>query len=304
MVEISANVKSYREYDVYCHDPITERFVLYKPQGVDIDDIRLEKEKVPKYLYASLNDQIDFVSSRHEEYNERLQNILRSEHHESKKLLTKVLDLAVTVPVGEIVSRMRDTVDIVLKEYMADEDIVKKLVEVTVKDTSTSIHSVNVMLHCLGYARQSGYGYDDLKSFGLMGLFHDVGKLKIPDKILKAPRRLTEEEFDLIKTHPNHGYNILVRSRLEKRIRLAALQHHERSDGSGYPKNLEEKDLLPESKALAIIDVYEALTNWRPYKNPVKSLTALEIIKEDVERGKLDKGMFQTFANSLVGTKI
>jgi HD-GYP domain-containing protein (c-di-GMP phosphodiesterase class II) len=160
------------------------------------------------------------------------------------------------------------------------------------------------MLHCLAYARQNGCEYDELKSFGLMGLFHDVGKLRIPDSILKAPRRLTSDEFDLIKTHPNHGYNILVQSKVEKRVRLGALQHHERCDGSGYPKNLDASDLLPESRILAIIDVYEALTNWRPYKEPVSSLDALRIIKEDVEKGKLDKEMFQDFAMGLVGTKI
>ena len=187
---------------------------------------------------------------------------------------------------------------------MTDQDIVKKMIEITVKDTSTSVHSVNVMLHCLGYARQCNYEHDDLRLFGLMGLFHDIGKLRIPDKILKAPRRLTEEEFDLIKTHSNYGYNILVRSNLDKRVRLGALQHHERSDGSGYPRKIEGKDISPESKALAIIDVYEALTNWRPYKDPVDPLEALGIIKEDVEKGKLDMKTFQEFACSLKGGKI
>jgi len=303
-VEITATVKSYKKYDVYYQDPISERFVLYKPRGVDIDEIRIRKGMVPKHLYVSLNDQLDFVSSRHQEYNSRLKNILRTKPRQSKKLLTKILDLAVSVPVGEVVPHMKDTVDIVLKEYMADQAVVKKMVEVTVKDTSTSVHSVNVMLHCLAYARQSECRYDELKSFGLMGLFHDVGKLKIPDSILKAPRRLTPEEFDLIKTHPNHGYNILVQTKVEKRVRLGALQHHERCDGSGYPKNLDASDLLPESKILAIIDVYEALTNWRPYKEPVNSLNALQIIKEDVVKGKLDKEMFQDFAMGLVGSRI
>ena len=303
-VEISAGIKNYKKYDVYYQDQMSGRLVLYKPRNVDIEEVRLTAGKIPTSLYVSINDQLDFVSSRHKEYNKRLKNILRTNPRKSKRLLAEVLELGVTVPVGEIAHRMRETVDIVLKEYMSDEDIVKRMIEVTLKDTSTSVHSVNVMLHCLGFARQSEYEYHDLKSFGLMGLFHDVGKLRIPDSVLKAPRRLTEEEFEIIKAHPSHGYDILVKSRLEKRIRMGALQHHERLDGSGYPKNLEGKDVLPESKALAIIDVYEALTNWRPYKGPVNSIKALEIIKEEVEAGKLDREMFQIFARSLVGTKI
>lgn len=302
-VEVTGTVKSYKSYDIYYQDPASQRFVLYKPKGVDIEEIRLRKGMVPKQLYVSLNDQLDFVSSRHQEYNDRLKAILRTKPLHSKQLLIKILDLAVSVPVGEIVPHMRDTVDIVLREYMADESVLRKMVEVTIKDTSTSVHSVNVMLHCLAYARQAGYGYDELKSFGLMGLFHDIGKLEIPDSILKAPRRLTTDEFELIKTHPNHGYNILVQTKVERRVRLGALQHHERCDGSGYPKNLEGKDLLPESKVLAIVDVYEALTNWRPYKDPVNSLDALSIIKQDVAKGKLDKEMFQVFSMALVGTE-
>jgi len=303
-VEITTNVERYRNYDVYYQDPTSERFVLYKPRGVDVDKIRVKMGMVPKRLYVSLNDQLDFVSSRHQEYNKRLKTILKTEPLQSKQLLTRILDLAVSVPVGEVVPHMRATVDIVLREYLADEAVVKRMVEVTLKDTSTSVHSVNVMLHCLAFSRQAGYGYDDLKSFGLMGLFHDIGKLEIPDSILKAPRKLTADEFDLIKTHPNHGYNMLVQTRVEKRVRLGALQHHERCDGSGYPKHLEGRDLLPESKVLAIIDVYEALTNWRPYKDPVGSFNALSIIKEDVVKGRLDNEMFQDFAMALVGMKL
>ncbi|MFO7985841.1 MAG: HD domain-containing protein [Desulfatiglandaceae bacterium] len=303
-VEITKNVKQYKRYDVYYQDPLSERFILYKPKGVDIDEIRIKTKKVPQQLYVSLNDQLDFVGCRHEEYNARLKDILKTSPQESKQLLTRILDLGLTVPVGEVLHHMRTTVDIVVREFMEDDDVLRRMVEVTTKDLSTSVHSVNVMLHCLGYARQIRREYEELKSFGLMGLLHDVGKLKIPDSILKAPRRLTHEEFDLIKAHPNHGYNILVQSKVEKRIRIGALQHHERCDGSGYPKNMEGKDLLPESKALAIIDVYEALTNWRSYKEPVKSLAALNIIKEDVEKGRLDREMFEIFANSLVGTKM
>jgi hypothetical protein len=66
--------------------------------------------------------------------------------------------------------------------------------------------------------------------------------------------------------HPNHGHEILSQSRLSHKIRSVAFQHHERLDGSGYPKRSNQGDMLPESRALAVIDTYEALTNWRPYR--------------------------------------
>jgi putative nucleotidyltransferase with HDIG domain len=214
-----------------------------------------------------------------------------------------VLDISSSTPEPEVFGQMKETIDLVLEEYLTDSTVVKRLIEVTTKDFSTSVHSVNVMLYCLRYARQCNFAYKDLKLFGLMGLLHDIGKVRLPNKILTAPRKLTEQEFEEIKNHSRYGWEILRQSKLNSKIQVAALRHHERSDGSGYPNGLISRKISPESKALAIADVYEALTNWRPYKVPVPPLVALDIIKKDVLQKKLDEKVFILFAKSLVGDK-
>lgn len=298
-VEISGDIKDYLDWDVYFFSPKSERYVLYKPKGVGIDEIRLKKKSMPERLYVSLTNKVEHVSNRQQLINRILKQTLKRDPARSKQLLTGILEAGTTVPIEKILNNMKNTVDLVLDDYLADHGIVKRLIEVTTKDYSTSVHSVNVMLYCLGYGRLCKFTYKNLKLFGLMGLLHDVGKVRVPQGILTAPRRLTEDEFEEIKKHTLYGYEMLEQCGLDSRVRFGALQHHERLDGSGYPNNITARDILPESMALAIIDIYEALTNLRPYKSPFPLLEGLDIIKKEVMDGKLDLETFKNFALSL-----
>jgi len=303
LVEISGNIIDYRDYDVYYLDPGLCKFLLYKPKGVDIDPVRIEAGKIPPKLYVSLSDRVHHVSQHQQRYNAELKMVLRANPSKSKLLLKKALDLSLATPAPEIFNRLGKTLDVVVEGYLANPEIVKSMLDIAAKDDSTSAHSVNVMLYCLGYARAAGLSLEELKLFGLIGLLHDVGKIRLPDTILKAPRKLTAAEFETITLHPEHGYGILSQTRLDRKIRTVALQHHERLDGSGYPRTPPRENLLPESMALAVIDTYEALTNWRPYKDPMDPIEALQLIKEEVLKGKLDPEAFTTFARSLIGSK-
>jgi HD-GYP domain-containing protein (c-di-GMP phosphodiesterase class II) len=135
---------------------------------------------------------------------------------------------------------------------------------------------------------------------GLSALLHDVGKTKINTELLTAPRKLTQEEFEEIQQHTIRGFNILSGCQFDsKEIKLAALQHHEKLDGSGYPNHLTQ---IPEvSQIIGFIDCYEALTNDdRPYRTAMDSFRALQMIKKDVEAGKFDKKIFEKFTNNLL----
>ncbi|HKI49169.1 MAG TPA: HD domain-containing phosphohydrolase [Desulfobacteria bacterium] len=303
MVDISRDIQNYRDYDVYVLDQRSYNFVLYKPKGKTISSVRLINGSLPEELYVSVPDKTHYITSKQKSYNSKLKYVLKKNPLESKKLLSHILDISASTPEPEVFDQMKETIDLVLDEYLADSNVVKRLIEVTTKDFSTSVHSVNVMLYCLRYARQCNFAYKDLKLFGLMGLLHDVGKVRLPNEILTAPRKLTEQEYEEIKKHPLYGWQILRQSKLNSKIQVAALEHHERPDGSGYPNGLTSKRISPASKALAMADVYEALTNWRPYKSPVPALKALDIIKKDVLQNKMDEKTFIIFAKSLIGDK-
>jgi len=303
MVEVSGNITDYKDYDLYFLDPGLCKFLLYKPRGVQIDRARIAEGKIPPKLYVSASDRVHYVSSHQQRYNAELKMVLRANPAKSKRLLKKALDLSLATPEPEVLHHLGKTLDVIVESYVSNPEIVKNMLDIAAKDDSTAAHSVNVMLYCLGFARAAGLSFKDLKLFGLIGLLHDVGKIEVPDNILKAPRKLTPVEFESIMTHPEHGFSILSRTRLHPKIRTVALQHHERLDGSGYPRRPPLKDLLPESMALAVIDTYEALTNWRPYKDPMEPIEALQLIKEEVVKGRLDEKAFSIFARSLTRAK-
>jgi HD-GYP domain-containing protein (c-di-GMP phosphodiesterase class II) len=107
---------------------------------------------------------------------------------------------------------------------------------------------------------------DIIKEIRVAGTLHDIGKINIPSEILTKPGRLTEIEFNMIKTHPEAGYNILKTIQFPWPVAPVVLQHHERSNGSGYPSGISAKDILLEARILAVADVVEAMSSHRPYR--------------------------------------
>ena len=193
-----------------------------------------------------------------------------------------------------------DTVNILVDEYTQDKDVIRNLVDMSAKDYTTALHSVNLMALVLGYAAHVDCSPFEQKIMGLCALLHDVGKTRIDTKLLTAPRKLTDEEFIIMQRHATAGFNILSSCRFESReIKLVALQHHEKLDGTGYPNK--SRQITELSQIIGFIDCYEALTSDdRPYRNSLEPLKALMFIKKEVEVGKFDKKIFEKFAYSLL----
>ena len=110
---------------------------------------------------------------------------------------------------------------------------------------------------------------------------HDIGKLKIPDDILNKPGKYTDEEFDLVKRHTKFGYELLKPLQIDPHIKKAALLHHERCDGSGYPLKATQKDLDDCSMIVAIADVYDAMTAARSYRAPLCPFQVIERFEQE-----------------------
>lgn len=148
-------------------------------------------------------------------------------------------------------------------------------------DDSVYAHSLNVALISRMIGRWLKMDRHTLDALTVAGLLHDIGKLKIPDEILNKPGKLTDEEFDLIKSHPKLGYEVLKKQDLDPRIKKAALMHHERCDGSGYPSHLEE-DLIDEfAMIVGIADVYDAMTAARSYRAPLCAFQVISNFEKD-----------------------
>jgi PAS domain S-box-containing protein len=134
------------------------------------------------------------------------------------------------------------------------------------KDPYTAGHQRRVVQLACALAQELGESPQYVEGVRVMGFLHDLGKIAIPGEILSKPSRLSEYEFNLIKIHPQAGYDILKEIDFPWPVALAVLQHHERLDGSGYPHGLAGDDIIREARILAVADVVEAIVSHRPYR--------------------------------------
>ena len=150
----------------------------------------------------------------------------------------------------------------------ADAEIVIPLVQLKEFDQYTTTHSLNVSVLAMALAEYIGLGARDVRSFGVAGLLHDLGKVRIPKEILTKPGRLTEAEWSVMKKHPSDGARIIIES--DKQLDLAAVvayEHHIMLNGGGYPCMHYDRDCHQASKLVHICDVYDALRTKRPYRD-------------------------------------
>ncbi|MBV7538549.1 HD-GYP domain-containing protein [Duganella sp. sic0402] len=155
------------------------------------------------------------------------------------------------------------------------------LLRIKTKDDYTFLHSVSVCTLLVAFCRSRNLAADVTHQAGLGGLLHDTGKALVPDHILNKPGPLTDEEFAIIKKHPEDGYKILKQSPEIGPIPLdITLHHHERRDGSGYPSKQSEGEISELAQMAAIVDVYDAITADRVYHKGMSAAAALRKIYE------------------------
>jgi HD-GYP domain-containing protein (c-di-GMP phosphodiesterase class II) len=134
------------------------------------------------------------------------------------------------------------------------------------RDAYTRGHSDRAVEYAVAVSQMLGLTYEQADRLQYAVILHDIGKIGIPDSILNKPGKLTEEEFGLMKTHPVKGANILSKIPFLSRMAMVVRHHHERWDGTGYPDGLAGKDIPIESRIVAVLDSYEAMTSDRIYR--------------------------------------
>ena len=166
-------------------------------------------------------------------------------------------------------------------------------------DDYTYMHSVAVCALMIALSKQLKLDEKLTRSAGIAGLLHDLGKALVPMDVLNKPGKLTDEEFAIIKTHPEEGHKLLLGSTGADEMALdVVLHHHEKTDGSGYPKRLKDSEISLYAKMGAVCDVYDAITSNRPYKagwDPAESLRKMA----EWAKGHFDPTVFQAFVKSL-----
>jgi len=166
------------------------------------------------------------------------------------------------------------------------------------KDDYTYLHSVAVCALMIALGKQLNYS-GDIHALGMAGLLHDVGKMAIPEDILNKPGKLTDEEFERVKSHPRRGWEMLKENNVADEISLdVCLHHHERVDGHGYPDKLSAKNISLVARMGAVCDVYDAITSDRSYKKGWEPAESLKKMAE-WQDGHFDGDVFKAFVKTI-----
>jgi putative nucleotidyltransferase with HDIG domain len=176
-------------------------------------------------------------------------------------------------------NQARKTVDEVVDSLLRNDDALVWLTKLKNQDEYTAEHSLNVCILSAAFARHLGHDEAEIRKIGLAGLLHDIGKAKIPIEILNKPGPLDDNERAVMRQHPNLGRSLLMTSASVEHYTIdVAYSHHERVDGTGYPRALQAHQIPYYAKLVAIVDTYDAITSSRAYDTGRASMAALEII--------------------------
>lgn len=170
-------------------------------------------------------------------------------------------------------------VEEILQSLDRNADALVSLCKLRQTDDYTYTHCVNASVMVSLFARGLGVSSSSLLSLGLGGLFHDIGKTLLPRQIINAPRRLNQKEMDIVRRHPQLGYDYLVSKNIKDNdVLMLVLEHHEQYCGEGYPHKISGNTISLPGRMAAIVDVFDALSSRRVYKEPMPLSKALSIL--------------------------
>lgn len=262
--QLISRLNFYHVYDVYIKDNPDEKSVLHpetelKPEPMPVIQSRAQK----------IQSQPEFQQFK-EEYDKEVSSF----HSSMARIIT---DTQGELNVDEL---LQETANLIPSDN-SSLDLFDMLHNMRQIDDSIYAHSMNVALIARTLGKWLNFSEEDLQVLTLCGLLHDVGKTAIPKELLDKPGQYTEEEYRLIQQHPLLSYKILKNYPLDMRVKNAALMHHERCDGSGYPQKLKRLQIHDFAQIIAIADVYDAMTSARSYREPLCPFQVIDAFEKE-----------------------
>lgn len=181
----------------------------------------------------------------------------------------------------QLMAKIRQAVDLLISEVLSQPETVIGMIEIKSMMDYTMAHSVQVAIDSIILGREMGISGQDLRDLATGALLHDIGKAAISDDVWNKPGPLSSEERQVVRGHPELGFHMLKEAGVGILPAHIAWQHHERWDGSGYPRRLSGKEILPLASICMVCDVFDAMTSDRPYKKAYHPYQSLGFINDN-----------------------
>ncbi len=292
-------------FDLHIRHEKTGKLVLYRSKGLPFT------KEVIQTLTKNLHEVVFVPEDQREAYETYLEDHLaaiaqdeslpveeRCEivYNSSARIMQNVFD---EPRASDAIRHAQKVIAPTVSLILQGEEAKRNLISLTSHDYYTYTHSLNVCIFSVALAEQifRGEGRDKIERLGSGFLLHDIGKRNIPLEIINKDGPLTEEEWEMMRQHPQFGYDILNETgKLTPESSIIALQHHERYDGKGYPKQLKGDDIHIYAKICCIADAFDALTTKRSYRAPSTSFQALQIMQTEMIEN-FDRDFFAKFVS-------
>lgn len=248
-------------------------------EGLDVDE-GLTRDEVAHDIDSAFGKiSIQPIPSKIVPIEEELLNAQKI-HKEAKRVVVSFMEDAKLGKQVEL-EKVDNVVERMVDSIFRNKDALEYLGKVRSVDEYTFMHSVNVCVLMVSFSKSFGLDRRIIKEVGVGALLHDVGKMRVPQEILNKSSRLNEEEFKKMKDHVVQGIKILAQTPGVSNVsRDVALEHHERFDGSGYPRGLKGEEISKYGQMASIVDVYDAITSDRVYHKGMNSVDGLRKLYE------------------------
>jgi len=324
-IKVSLEYLSQGMYVVELDRPWLDSPFLFQGFIINNDDLLEEVKDVCEYVYVdmelsdpNIHGQLQVLANRpvstyidtppkktthrsdaeeHKNYIQRLQQS-RASFDKTTQYINKALE---DVRLGNSIdtNQAKQLVSELADQVISSSHALVWLTFLKQRDEYTANHCINVCILALSFGRCLEFDKQQLNDVGLGGLLHDVGKMKIPDVILNKPGKLTPDEFEIMKQHPDLGFQLLKNEKdMPLGVLDSVLHHHERKNAHGYPDKLSGHDIPLLTQVISIVDVYDAVTSDRCYHDGLSPYEALNNIYKWAEKD-FDKPLVESFIKCL-----
>lgn len=288
-------------------DILSQGKVLYAAE-TKIDDVIIQRLHRYSIMCVTVKEDIDFAVTHYERmrYDENFKDF-EAKHQRGLLLYKNIMSsfLHTGAPISEnMLLDIYNSLSAVLHSGSKLLDYLYNLMPNEHELTYT--HCLNSALLAGAIADWIGMNPKDKKTLILCAFYYDIGKLRMPYEILWKPGKLTDEEYQLVKTHPVVGYSLLRSTSLDEHIKNAVIMHHERLDGSGYPYHMSGSKIDIYARYIAIIDAYIAMASPRSYRNALTPLQILGNFEKSIEKYDIELLMplMKRIADAQIGTTV